>query len=116
MPTSGLQPNLWAQKSTSEYTLHTTISQHFIAMSQWSALRPLLHCQDRILPGTPLGYPAVVLCHGDPEVLVLQDLPLRALQQFIVGVDVAVYQLKALALGLGGNQVGQSTSSPVPHH
>jgi hypothetical protein len=27
-----------------------------------------------------------------------------------------VYQLKALALGLGGNQVGQSTSSPVPHH
>lgn len=34
-------------------------------------------------PWTPLGYPLVALCHGDPVVLDLWNLPLHVLQQFV---------------------------------
>lgn len=48
----------------------------------------LLYYQYSILSRTPLGYPAVALCHGDPEASVMQDQPL--LQQFIDGVNVGI--------------------------
>ena len=51
-----------------------------------------------ILTGTPLGYPVVALCHGDPAALDLHDQSLHTLKQFIDGVDVG--QLKALDLSL----------------
>jgi hypothetical protein len=54
------------------------------------------------LTGTPLGYPVVVLCPGDPVGLDLWDGPLHMLQHFIDGVDVGVSQFKALDLGLRG--------------
>lgn len=44
--------------------------------------------------------------------MVLQDQPLRMLQQIIEGVDFGVDQLTALVLGLDGSRVGQSASSP----
>ena len=53
--------------------------------------------------GTPLGYPVVALCHGDPAVLNLQGQPLHSLQQSIDGIDDGVGQLKALDLDLGGS-------------
>lgn len=40
------------------------------------------------LIGTPLKYPVVVLCYGDPSSLVLQDQSCHMLQQFINTVDV----------------------------
>ena len=40
--------------------------------------------------GTSLRYPAVALCHGDPVVWDLQDLPLHALPQFIHGIDIGI--------------------------
>ena len=39
----------------------------------------LLHYQYWILTGTPLGYPVVALCHGDPAALDLQGQSLYAL-------------------------------------
>ena len=51
----------------------------------------------------PLGHPVVVLCDGDPAALILHDLPLHAVQQFIDEVDVGVSQPKALDLALGGS-------------
>ena len=74
----------------------------------------LLHYQSWILTKSPLGYPAVALCHEDPAALDLQDWSLHTLQQFIDRVDVGVGQLKALNLGLGGSWVVQLTSSPAP--
>jgi hypothetical protein len=76
----------------------------------------LLHYQYWIFTGTPLGYPAVALCHGDPAAFVLQDQPLHVLEQFIHGVDVGVGQPKPLDLGLGGSWVGQPSSCSVLHH
>ena len=69
-------------------------------MSHWSDLRSLAlpHHQYWDLTGTPLGYPAVALCHECPAALNLQDWPLHTLQQFIDGVDVGVGQFKALDL------------------
>ena len=61
----------------------------------------LLHYEYWILTRTPLGYPVVALCCGDPVTLNLQDWPLHILQQFINGINVGVSQLKALDLGLG---------------
>lgn len=43
---------------------------------------------------TLLGYPVVILCHGDPRVLNLQDWPLQVLQLFTDGVDAIVGQSK----------------------
>lgn len=40
----------------------------------------------------------VVLCHGDPSALVLQDQLLHSLWQFIDRVDIGIGELKALAL------------------
>ena len=61
----------------------------------------LLLCQYWILIWTPLRYPVVALCHGEP--LVLQDWPFYPLQQFTDEVDVGVSQLEALDLGLGSS-------------
>ena len=64
----------------------------------------LLCYQYWILTGTPLGYPAIALSHGDPQALNLQDQPLYILQQqFIGGEEVWVGQTKALDLGLGSS-------------
>lgn len=51
----------------------------------------------------PLGYPAVVLSHGDPAVLELQVQYLLVLLKFIDGVDVELGQLTAMLLGLGSS-------------
>lgn len=61
-----------------------------------------------------LGYPAVVLSHGDPAVLELQVQYLLVLLKFIDGVDVEVGQLTAMLLGLGSSWFGQTTRSPHP--
>ena len=61
------------------------------------------YCQYWIVTGTPLRYPVVALCHGDPVALDLQGWLLRMLQQFIDGVDVGVGQQEVLDLGLGGS-------------
>ena len=66
------------------------IASVFIAMSHWSVLGLWLlsHFQYWILTReTHLGYFVVVLCHGDPAALVLQDWPHQMLQQFIDGLD-----------------------------
>ena len=55
-----------------------------------------------ILMEPPLCYP---VCHGDPAALALWDRPFHKLQHFTDEVDVGVYQLKALDLGLGGSCV-----------
>lgn len=56
-----------------------------------------------MLTMTPLSYPVVALCRGDPTALDLKDWPLHLLQQFIDRVDVRVGQLRPLDLGLGGS-------------
>lgn len=48
----------------------------------------LLHSQYRVLTGTPLGYPVVALCHGEPAALDVQIWPLCLLLQIIDEVDV----------------------------
>ena len=63
----------------------------------------LLHYEYWILTRTPLGYPVVALCCGDPVTLNLQDWPLHILQQLIDGMDVRVGQLRALDLVLVGS-------------
>lgn len=52
------------------------------------------------LTGTSLRMPAVALGHGDLIVLDVWDQPLRALEQFINGVDVGVGKFKPLGLCL----------------
>ena len=51
------------------------------------------------LTGTPLGYPIVALCHGDPAALGLPDWPIHLLQKIIDEVNVGVGQLIILVLG-----------------
>ena len=72
----------------------------------------LLHYQYWVLTGTFLDYPVVALCHGDPSTLNLHGQHLHMLQQFTVGVDIEVGQLKGLGRSLGGSQVGQPARSP----
>ena len=62
----------------------------------------LLCYQYWILEGTPLGYPVVILCHGDLAVSILEDQPLHVLQQFIDKMVVGVGQIKDPNLDLGG--------------
>lgn len=85
-----------------EYPLSTHLySQMFIELSHCSGSRPLDSPADQywILTGTPLGYPAIALSHGDPQALNLQDQPLYILQQqFIGGEEVWVGESKALDL------------------
>ena len=57
----------------------------------------LLHYQCWALTGTPLGYPAVALCCGNPAALGLQDQFLHMLQQIPDGVG----QHLAVVLCLG---------------
>ena len=63
----------------------------------------LLCYQYSVLTGTPLRYPVVALCHGDPAALDELDQSCHVLQQFIDEVDAEVGQLKALDLSLGGS-------------
>ena len=73
-------------------------------MSHWSGSRRLASATLYwTLTRMPLGHPVVVLCDGDPAALILHDLPLHAVQQFIDEVDVGVSQPKALDLALGGS-------------
>ena len=65
------------------------------------------------LPWTPLGYPVVALCHGDPAGLGLQDRSLHVLQKIINWVDVGAGQLITLFLSLCGCRVDQLTSSTL---
>lgn len=73
----------------------------FIALSLVWGLWFLLHHQYWAFTGTSLGYPVVVLCHGDSVTLALQDQPHHMLQQII-----------ALIQGLGGCWVDQPACSP----
>lgn len=61
-----------------------------------------MHYQYCTLTKTPLGYPAVVLSHGNPTSMVLVDWFLHTLQQVIDGEDVWLCQLKDLDVGRGG--------------
>lgn len=83
--------------------------QVFIAVSHWSGSMPLASAIPSYwaLTGTPLGYPAVSLCRGDPAALDLQDRPLHTLQQLIDGVNVGMGQLIALLPGMGGSWIDQ---------
>ena len=49
----------------------------FIAVSHWFGWRSLASATLSVLllTETPLGYPVVALCHGDPTALDLQDGP-----------------------------------------
>lgn len=61
-----------------------------------------------IIPGPSLKLlsdPPVAPSHGDPAALVLQDQSLRVLQQVLDRVDVAMDQLRALDVSLGGGRV-----------
>jgi len=58
----------------------------------------------------------IILCHGDPAALDLQDLFFCILQKFIDGVEFGMDQLKALDPCLGGSCIGQPVSSPAQHH
>lgn len=42
------------------------------------------------LLGAPFGYSFLVLCHGNPAALDLQDLPFHIIQMIMDGVDVGV--------------------------
>jgi hypothetical protein len=68
-------------------------NESLVCLSQ--GLWLLLHHQYWNLTGTPLGYPVVTLCHGDPAALDLQGWSLYPL--FKDGLDVGVGQLKALS-------------------
>jgi len=70
--------------------------QVLIAMSHWSGWRPLalLHYQYMILTGTPLRYPVVVPCYGEPSAMDLQNWPLYVIQQFVDELHVGLGQLK----------------------
>lgn len=84
--------------------------------SLWSGLKPLVSVTLAILGpywGTPLDYPAVALCGGDPAALGLQDPSLQVFQQIADGIDLGVGQLITLVLGLGSCRVGQPASSPL---
>jgi hypothetical protein len=74
--------------------------QMIIEISHWSGSRSLvrLHYQYWILTETPFRYPMVVLCHGDPAALDLQDQPLHKLTD---EEDAGVGQIKVLDLGPG---------------
>lgn len=76
-----------------------------ITVSHWSgsSLWLVLHHQYWVLTRSPFRFPVVALCHGDPEVQNLQDLPLHTFQQFTDGADIGVSQLKALDLSLSGS-------------
>lgn len=50
--------------------------QTLVAKGLWPGLRPLV---SSTLTGTPLGYPVVALCHGDPAALGLWIGPLHVL-------------------------------------
>jgi len=75
-----------------------------IAVSYWSVSRPLtsvtlsaldsLHYLYWFLIGTPIRYPVVALCHGDPATLDLQDWPFHMPQKIIDGIDIRMGQLR----------------------
>lgn len=88
--------------------------QQLISMSRCSVSRPLTSAILSILYHvTSLWYTAVVLYHGDLQVLDLQNWVFHILKYVIVGVEVVDQQKSHQKLG--GCWVGQPTSSPVPH-
>jgi hypothetical protein len=76
----------------------------------WGLWLLLLHQYWNFI-GTPLRYPVVALCRGDPAALDLQHWPFLVLQQFISGVNVRVDQFKDL--GLRSTWAGQLTDFPA---
>ena len=73
----------------------------------------LLHHQYWILTRTPLRYPVVAMCHGDPAALDLQDRPLHMFHQFINVVDAGVVNSKSRILAW---MVAELVSLPaLPH-
>jgi hypothetical protein len=79
-----------------------------VYVNESSIWRPLASAILSVLDTHLLSrYSVVVLCHGDPAALSLQDQLFCLLQQFIDGVDVGVDQLKALDLGKGGSWLVQ---------
>ena len=57
-------------------------------MSPWSGSRPLENHHHWTLIEIRLGYPAAVLSHGDPAVIIAWNQSLHKLKQVIDGVDV----------------------------
>jgi hypothetical protein len=77
----------------------------------------LLHYQDCILTGTPLEYPVVVSCHGNPEALDLQDWPFHTLQEIIQdGVDLGWAYSKSRIGALVVARLLKPPALPHPHH
>ena len=71
----------------------TALLQMFIATSHWAGSRPLASATTSIQnphQDSPLGYPVISLCHGDPAALVLHDWPLHVIQQFTDEVAIGV--------------------------
>ena len=66
------QWNLCMSWCVTYYTPQSTLFylQMFVAVSHWSRTG---HYHYRMLTRTPLGYPVVIQCHGDPVALDLQD-------------------------------------------
>lgn len=57
-------------------------------MSHWFDSRPLENHHHWTLIEIPLGYPAAVLSHGDPTVIIAWNQFLHKLKQVIDGIDV----------------------------
>jgi hypothetical protein len=84
-------------------------------MSHWSGSRPLASVTVSILDlyRDFSQISCFSLCHGHPEALNLQNLPLYMLHLITDGVDTGVGQLKALFLDLGGSFVSQPANFSV---
>ena len=104
-------------KCVPQYSLFSTLHclQMFIAVTCWPGTRPL-----------PSGTLSIPQPHWDSSWVSCcypvswrsysfgsVELALSSLQQFIDGVDVGVWQFKALDLSLRGVQASQPTSSPA---
>ena len=88
------------ESSTPQWLLQELLppSSYPALVPVWISFDELLCYQYWALPGTPLGYPIVILCHGDPVALDLQVRPLHLFQQFIDEVGVGVGYLVILVL------------------
>lgn len=79
--------------------------QMFAVISCWSGFKAYLSFASLSIMyphPSPLPYLVVLLCLGDPPILLLQDQPHHKLHQFLDRVDAGLGQFKALYLGLGG--------------
>jgi hypothetical protein len=95
--------------------LHLQCSLQWVIGLIWD-LWLLWHHQYQVLIRTPLGYPLVALCHGDPAALEQQAWPFHMPQTFADDIDFGVGKFRALDLCLSGSWASQPASSPYPNH